>query len=90
MTPEELLAPHAKRKIRAFVVAPDVDNFTDSKLYDAFWSLIYGGSKAAVDHQTALDVEHELMTCDKRIADVLAGWRPESLSWTKPAPGGDA
>lgn len=80
MSPAELLEPYAKRLVRAFIDAHQVD----TRLLDAFWSLIYGGGKVAIDHQTALDVEHELLTCDKRVGDVLAGWRPAALSWTKP------
>lgn len=92
MTPthRQLLEPHAKRKIRAFIVAPDPGNHRDSNVFDAFWSLIYGGEAAAVDHSTAVAVEKELLTTNKRVGDLLDGWRPTALSWTEPAPGGDA
>lgn len=78
MSPAELLAPHAKRKIRAFLNAPDPGNHRDSNVFDAFWSLIYGDR--TVDHAIALAVERELAKCDRRVGDVLAGWRPLSLA----------
>jgi hypothetical protein len=83
LTPAELLAPHAKRKVRHFIDDGDAP-------FEAFWSLIYGGVAIAVDYTTAVAVERELERTDKRVSDVLNGWRPAALSWTKPGPGGDA
>lgn len=86
MTPLQLLEAHANRKVGAFILAPD----PDSKVVDAFWALIYDGAKVAVDHETAIAIEHELLIADKRVIDVLKGWRPESLAWAARARGGDA
>jgi len=77
VSPAELLAPHAKRKIRAFLNAPDPGNDRDANVFNAFWSLIYGDR--TVDHATAVAVEHELLECDRRVGEVLWGWRPEAL-----------
>lgn len=88
MTPEhrQLLELHAKRKIRAFLSSAEED---DPEVW-AFWEAVYDGAPVAVDHETALAVEHELMVTDKLVRDVLNGWRPESLAWAARARGGDA
>lgn len=80
MTSEQrqLLEPHAKRKVRAFMVEPDRGNHRDTKVFDAFMALIYGDR--TVTHATALAVDAELMSCTRTVRDVLEGWRPEALA----------
>jgi hypothetical protein len=74
----ELLAPHARRKLRAFMVAPDPGNHSTTDVYDALWDLIYS-DRPAVSYETARAVEAELKESTRTVGDVLAGYRPEAL-----------
>lgn len=81
----ELFEPHAKRKLRAFLIEPDRGNHNDTRTFDAFWALIYG--YVVVDHATARAVELECMASTVTVGDVLAGWRPAALSSATPEEG---
>jgi hypothetical protein len=76
----ELLEPHARRKLRTFMRAPDPGNHSDSKVWDAFYAVLYG--RDVVTHDTALAVEAELKDSERTIGDVLAGWKPAALERT--------
>lgn len=72
MSQLELLRPHAKRPIRAFLR----DN-SPSPAEDAFWSLVYG--RTVVNHATAVAVERELSSSSRTVGELVEGWRPEAL-----------
>jgi hypothetical protein len=74
-TPADLLAPHAKRTIHAFLVNT-VTRTIEAE--SAFWALIYGGT--VVDHSTAVAVAHELENSTRKVSEVIAGWKPKALS----------
>lgn len=82
-TPAEILEPHRKRKLSAFLVAPDPGNHSDSKVFDAFWDLIFDGHPN-VEHEIACAVDEELayselVKTELTVGSVLDGWRPSAL-----------
>lgn len=77
--PREALELHRKRKLSAFMRAPDPGNSSDTKIWDAFWTLVYDGSPS-VDYETADAVVRELSKSDRTVGDVIDGFRPSVLS----------
>lgn len=70
----EALAPHSHRRISQFIRKPGSE-----RADDAFWLAIYNGRFLSVDHETARAVSAELETTDRKVQDVLDGWRPGPL-----------
>lgn len=70
-----ILAPHAKRPIRAFLADREI---AGTPTEAAFWDAVYINCPAAtpVDHAEAVRVAQAMESSSLRVATQLEGWRP--------------
>ena len=68
----EILLPHSKRTIRAFL------RNCDAVEESALWSFVYRDHMGVL-HDVAHQVSTEMETTTKTVGDLLGGWLPEAL-----------
>lgn len=77
--PIELLQAHEHKLLRTFLAQAISDKRIDElrPAEQALWDLMLGDCQ--ISHETALAVVAECERVDRRVADVLEGWRPHAL-----------
>lgn len=73
----EALEPVANQAVKWFLNAQDHAR-AEPAVYDAFWTLIYW-NVPKIDHSEVVALEAELMECERKVSDVVEGWRPDRI-----------